>query len=598
MRVSFPLLYEFADSIGFRRALWAVPLIFATPLLAAPVVGRLAPRTVLAGAAGGLALLRIVMQVQLTPHVIIVVAALMFGLLAIGAALGRAVQDSDPRTISAAVFLGLTVDTAIRLLLITWDAAWQHTPLAWLAGTILPLALLVVTYQVVRTTSSTRDGPWWLAAVPGPLLAIQVLSFGNPAFVASSSQSRLVLAGAVVLLGLSLAAAMPPAQRSVVWAARIGLIGALVVLTGPSGLTGLTVLVLVVTGQACVGVLLATACARARAVSPRDRSLNVVLGTGAGALALVAVLLPYQISYEIPLGVPQAAFGGLGALLLAVLAGRSTPAVASSHQTFRRVAVVAPIVALSVPLGLAITWPSPSKSDVAEARVATYNIHSAIDWDGRLDPSGIAAVLDDGGAEIALVQEVSRGWPLSGGLDDVEWLSRRLGADYAYGPAADNQFGNAVLSTRPIARFWTGTLDRGEGPMHRGYVGASVIVGDGLLDVWSTHLQHQTDNTQTRRDQANQILDRWVGVGQAVFGGDLNSRPDSADIEPWFDSTGLVSVLDESDLSDTNTSPAIEPDHRVDWLIISPDLEFRDAEIPRTLASDHLPVFATITLPS
>jgi endonuclease/exonuclease/phosphatase family metal-dependent hydrolase len=79
-----------------------------------------------------------------------------------------------------------------------------------------------------------------------------------------------------------------------------------------------------------------------------------------------------------------------------------------------------------------------------------------------------------------------------------------------------------------------------------------------------------------------------------VIGGDLNSRPDSEDIAPWFDGTGLVSAQDMAGNPTWNTSPSVNADHRIDWIFGTPDLEFSDVAIPVTLASDHLPVFATV----
>lgn len=67
MRVSFPLMYDFAGRIGFTTAAWVVPLIFAVPLVAVPIGRWVGPRTLLVAGAGGLAVARVVLQVQGTP---------------------------------------------------------------------------------------------------------------------------------------------------------------------------------------------------------------------------------------------------------------------------------------------------------------------------------------------------------------------------------------------------------------------------------------------------------------------------------------------------------------------------------------------------
>jgi endonuclease/exonuclease/phosphatase family metal-dependent hydrolase len=338
---------------------------------------------------------------------------------------------------------------------------------------------------------------------------------------------------------------------------------------------------------------------RAEAAGEDRQAWRTGLGAGLSALVLVAVLLPYQISYEIPLGVPQFVFPVVGAIVVVLLAGTaptSAAAPATRVSPMRWVAALGPIPALLVPSWLALTWPDvqPPAEATRQVRVATYNIHGGVDWYGRLDPEAIARVLENGGAEVIMLQEVARGWPLAGGLDSAAYLSRRLGADFSFGTAADHQFGNAVLADRPILESWSATMDRGEGPMQRGYVGVTLALGDSTLDVWSVHLQHQDDTTATRVAQARQLLGEWANRERTVIGGDLNARPDSEDIAPWFDGTGLVSAQDVAGDPAWNTSPALNPDHRIDWIFGTPDLEFAEVAIPVTLASDHLPVFATV----
>jgi endonuclease/exonuclease/phosphatase family metal-dependent hydrolase len=600
MRVSFPLLYHFASEIGFTTAAGVIPLLFATALLAAPLGALVGLRILLAVAAGGLAVARVVMQVQATPSLAVTMAGLVLGIVALATALRVAVGRVGPLTSAAAVFLGLVVDTGLRLALTTWDAAWRHDALAWTVGLLLPALLLVALVGTLSDDGNARSGAdsWWFAVVPGPVLALQTLFLANPGFVASSGELSLAMAGAVILVGLGLAAAIPAPHRALVWVARIALLAVALALTGPTGLTGWPVPLGILIGQVAVGVLVAAAAVRVETEGESRQAWRTGLGAGLAALVLVGSLLPYQISYELPLGVPQFVFPAVAALVLALLTG-SPPAPADQESQrvspLRWVAVIGPVPVLVIPTWLAWTWPAvPADSNDQEIRVVTYNIHAAVDWYGRLDPEQIAEVLESGGAEVMMLQEVARGWPLAGGLDSAAYLARRLGTDLAYGPAADNQFGNAVLTDRKIIDSWSATMDRGEGPMRRGYVGVTVPVGELTADFWSVHLQHQDNTTATRQAQARQLLAEWDRRDRTVIGGDLNARPDSEDIAPWFDGTDLISAQDEAGDPAWNTSPALNPDHRIDWILGTPDLEFSAAAVSRTLASDHLPVFATV----
>jgi endonuclease/exonuclease/phosphatase family metal-dependent hydrolase len=601
MRVSFPLLYDFAGEIGFTTAAAVIPVLFATTLVAAPLGALVGPRMLLLVSATGLAVARLTMQVQDTPALAITFVGLALGLIAISTALRVSVARIGPLTSGSAIFLGLVIDTAIRLALVTWDAAWRNDAAGWIIGCAMPVALIAVLVVVLMSERDARWGAdlWWFAVLPGPVLALQTLFLSNPGFVASSGGLGLAMSGAVVLLGLGLAAATPALRAPGAWAAWAALVLAAGLLTGPTGLTGWPVPFGVLVGQVAMGALVATAAVRAEAAGEDRQAWRTGLGAGVSALVLVAVLLPYQISYEIPLGVPQFVFPVVGALAVVLLA-RTAPTAAAAPATrvspMRWLAALGPIPALLVPAWLALTWPDvqPPAEATRQVRVATYNIHGGVDWYGRLDPEAIARVLENGGAEVIMLQEVARGWPLAGGLDSAAYLARRLGADFSFGTAADHQFGNAVLADRPILDSWSATMDRGEGPMQRGYVGVTLALGESTLDVWSVHLQHQDDTTATRVAQARQLLGEWANRERTVIGGDLNARPDSADIAPWFDGTGLVSAQDVAGDPAWNTSPALNPDHRIDWIFGTPDLEFADVAIPVTLASDHLPVFATV----
>jgi hypothetical protein len=475
MRVSFPLLYDFAGEIGFTTAAAVIPVLFATTLVAAPLGALVGPRMLLLVSATGLAVARLTMQVQDTPALAITFVGLALGLIAISTALRVSVARIGPLTSGSAIFLGLVIDTAIRLALVTWDAAWRNDAAGWIIGCAMPVALIAVLVVVLMSERDARWGAdlWWFAVLPGPVLALQTLFLSNPGFVASSGGLGLAMSGAVVLLGLGLAAATPALRAPGAWAAWAALVLAAGLLTGPTGLTGWPVPFGVLVGQVAMGALVATAAVRAEAAGEDRQAWRTGLGAGVSALVLVAVLLPYQISYEIPLGVPQFVFPVVGALAVVLLA-RTAPTAAAAPATrvspMRWLAALGPIPALLVPAWLALTWPDvqPPAEATRQVRVATYNIHGGVDWYGRLDPEAIARVLENGGAEVIMLQEVARGWPLAGGLDSAAYLARRLGADFSFGTAADHQFGNAVLADRPILDSWSATMDRGEGPMQRG----------------------------------------------------------------------------------------------------------------------------------
>lgn len=600
LRVSFPLLYGFAEEIGFVRAAGVIPLVFAASALLAPLGRVLGTRWALTLTVGGSVLARLVVQAQDTPGLIPTLVALLLGMTGLALALRVAAARAGAPTATAALLGGLATDAALRLLLVTWDAPWQPGPVGWvvavaLAGTVGLALLALLTGPGAWGPDRVRAG-----LVPGPLLALATLVLASPPFVASSAGTDLPVAGAVVTGGLAVAAvAVRFGDERVCRAAAVVLPVALWFLTGPDAVSGVVVLLLVPVTTVAAALLTARAL-RPAVGGAGDPAGRTALGAAGGAVLLVLVLMPYQISYDLDLlrSVPPAlwpALGGVGLGLLALARRGRGPTPRHAAGAPRVLPTLAgALVLLAAPVWLAATTPRVPEGGDGRVRVVTFNIHSAVDWYGRLDPEQVARVLEAQQADVVLLQEVSRGWPIGGGLDSASWLARRLGMTYAYGPAADQQFGNAVLADRRLLDAWSGRMGRGEGPMARGFVGVEVAAGESTLRAWSTHLQHREDTTRTRREQAAAVLAAWGGQDRTVIGGDLNSRPGSPDLEPWFDGTGLRSAQDEAGDPAWNTSPALDADHRIDWLLVTPDLEVTGAAVPETLASDHRPVAVTV----
>jgi endonuclease/exonuclease/phosphatase family metal-dependent hydrolase len=100
-----------------------------------------------------------------------------------------------------------------------------------------------------------------------------------------------------------------------------------------------------------------------------------------------------------------------------------------------------------------------------------------------------------------------------------------------WGPAADHQFGNAVLSRLPVRTTGTGRLPVGAGPQARGYVWARVDTGGGrTADVWSVDVQHGADRTQTRLAEIGKLLQIWSGAPRTVIAGNLNAAESGPEV--------------------------------------------------------------------
>jgi endonuclease/exonuclease/phosphatase family metal-dependent hydrolase len=340
-------------------------------------------------------------------------------------------------------------------------------------------------------------------------------------------------------------------------------------------------------------LLVCVLAARSPAAVPARRGdLALALGFG----LFVGIVFAYQIDIDSPLPVPRATWPIVAAVLLASAATREV-----RSATLPRLLAAAPLVALVVPLGLALTAPSLEVRGVGNGsyRLLDWNLHTGVNGDGQIDLETIARLIDDRDPDIVVLQEVGRGWPIAGANDQAEWLSRRLGMRYEWAPAADDQFGNLILSRFTMSDAEILRLPYGEGPQHRSALRVLVGTGPGApVQVIGVHLQNG-DVPATREDQIEAVLAAWPHDPGTVIAGDLNMQPTESNVTLFVDA-GFASAQDDATIGDPDGSTARDPlfvGDRVDWIWVTPDVPYDTFAIVESEASDHLPLVVTAPEP-
>ncbi|MDL4820600.1 endonuclease/exonuclease/phosphatase family protein [Actinomadura opuntiae] len=604
LRFSLPQIDHFADGAGTGVAA-AVVLVVYLAGFAAPLIRRAAgARGLLLAGVGGLFAVRLVAQIT-APQVWLALAGTAIGMIAV-AALYEGARGLSGVGFATATVAGLAADAAVRMCFTTWDPVWRTGVWPWLVCLAFLGLGVAALYRELASGAVAAPGLAWRdalgAASFGPFLALQVLVLSSPAFVASSGWMSLTAAHATIVVGQGLALAFlasglavraVPGGVCVLGGTVLG-VGAGAV-AGTYAVSGVEVVPIVIAGQVLAAWLLAVACrAPLRRAGTGGPVWRIDAGAALGGLLVAVVLVPYQVSAVTPLPFPNNLLPGLAGILLgalaAIAAARGGPLPARAPLR----ALIAGGASLVLFAGtLVFTVAAPDGTARAgtpgQVRLLTYNIHDAVDQDGQLDPEGIARTIEAQRAQVVLLQETGRGSLLSGTTDVGVWLSRRLGMKLIWGPAADGQFGNAILTSLPVKGSGTGRMAKDDWSQIRGYVWARLGVGATTMDVWSTHLEVGDDKSDERSREVAALLRAWAGAPRTVIGGDFNAEADSPELADMSTGTDLRSAALGGD-----PSPTTADGERLDWIFGSDGVVFSDYGVVRSRASDHYPVAVTV----
>ncbi|SEF54094.1 Metal-dependent hydrolase, endonuclease/exonuclease/phosphatase family [Thermomonospora echinospora] len=605
LRLSGPQFAHLAESAGNATSIALILVVFLAGFAAPAIRAAAGPGGLLLAGAGGLLAVRLVVQ-ALSPQPWLALLGTAVGMIAV-VALYEAARGLSGVGFATATVAGLGVDTALRMAFGTWDPVWRSGPVEW------AICLLLVGLGAAALARELSSGPVgapgisWRdalgAAAFGPFLALQILVLSSPAFVASSGWQSLTVAHIAVATGQGLALAFLASGLAVrAVPGGVCVLGGTVLgvgagaAAGAYAISGVAVVGIVIVGQVLAAWLLAVACrAPLRRAGDGGPVWRIDVGAALGGFLIAVMLVPYQLSavgaLPFPNNVlPGVAGIGLGALA-AIAAARGGPLPARAPLR-ALVGGAAALVLLLGTLAFTLTKPSPDTpaADPSRLRVVTYNVHHGIDTRGRLDLAALARDIRRQRADVVLLQEVGRGSLLSGTTDVGVWLSRELGMHLIWGPAADGQFGNAILTSRRVLSSGSARMPKGDWSQIRGYVWARLDVGGRPVYVWSTRLDGGADRVADRQREIAALLRAWGGAPRTLIGGDMNSEPGSAEMSRFLDGTGLRA----SALGDYG--PTTPEGKKIDWILGTDDLVFSDHGVHPSKASDHYPVAVTVRI--
>lgn len=503
---------------------------------------------------------------------------------------------------------GFAASAGLHAALGTRDLTWRSGA----GATVAALLLAILAGRAIAAASralTTRS--------PAPSELADARAIGWPWLVLGPALTlALVLIAPAGRMAVALGTTGPIARVAAIGVVALLALGALIapVLRGPGATLAGPVLVLI----GAAGALDAAGGRAAASQAALALGLGLVVGalpeTGAPAggpragraagsalLTLGVLVFAYYAPYDLALPFNNRA------VLLAAATATAAAALAGRQRSVPDVPGRAPLPPILILLALSVALVAPSllelrgsatsgavtsgdatvpDREVDELVVMLANVRMGFDEQGRFRADEVARAILDSGADVVVLNEVDRGWATTGAHDVGAVLARATGMTLIFAPAADEVWGNAVLTRLPVREVEVERLPRGRDAMARSLLVVVLGLDDGReVAILGTHLSHVDRRGDTRLPQARAVAaaaarlrDRGIPT---IVAGDLNAEPGQAELLAFADLVGPTLP------GGRPTFPAGRPVVQIDHVLVSGELEVRAAAVLPDRLSDH-----------
>lgn len=233
-------------------------------------------------------------------------------------------------------------------------------------------------------------------------------------------------------------------------------------------------------------------------------------------------------------------------------------------------------------------------------RIMSFNtLHCENFLEGKIDFELMARVISESGADIIGLNEIRGAGDLEGYTDQIGTLSELTGIEnYYFAKAIDvggknAPYGNALLSKYPIVSTETIAVPDPEVRMYDPrYYETRCLLKAKLSCGLTVLVIHFGLNADERENAVKTVLEN-LEEERCILMGDFNVTPENEILSQIREKMIDASVaFDGEKLS----FPSVDPQKKIDYIFVTPDICLKSADIPRIVASDHFPHIADIEI--
>jgi len=230
-------------------------------------------------------------------------------------------------------------------------------------------------------------------------------------------------------------------------------------------------------------------------------------------------------------------------------------------------------------------------------KIMTFNTQHCKNFlEGCIDIPLMAKVIRESGAEVVGLNEMYGAGTAPNFTDQTGTLAEMTGMHHYFGQAIGydgvKPYGNGLLSRMPILKAETILIpDPAEKTGPKNYETRCVLKAtlEGGITVLVTHFGLNTDEEQLA---VKTVLEN-AEAEKCILMGDFNVEPNDPILDPLRNIfKDAADLLPDAGL----TFPSDAPYKKIDYIMVTPDVEILEAEVPNTVASDHRPHIAVVNI--